>query len=74
MRITGSYVAVTPIGQQVQAFVPLPLPPPDLNLSEDRLGLLNEAIQALRRLDLASTLVSGQEWLLYGFVRKEEFW
>ncbi len=71
MRITGSYVAVTTIGQQVQAFVPMPLPPPDLNLTEDRLGLLNEAIQALRRLDLASTLVSGQEWLLYGFVRKE---
>lgn len=51
--------------------MPAPLAPQDLDLNNARVGLLNDAIQALQKLDIATNLVSGQEWLLYGFVRKE---
>lgn len=62
---------ITTVGSDIQAYVPAPLAPQDLDLNTARMGLLNDAVQALQRLDLASNLVSGHEWLLYGFVRKE---
>ena len=71
MRITGKYVKVTTLGSEIQAYVPAPLAPKDLDLSPGRMQLLHEAGQALQRLDLATNLVSGHAWLLYGFVRKE---
>jgi Fic family protein len=47
------------------------LAPQDLDINNARTILLNDTIQALKKLDIATNLVSGQEWLLYGFVRKE---
>lgn len=71
MRITGKYVTTTTVGSEIRAYVPAPLAPQDLDLNGARAILLNDAIQALQKLDIATNLVSGQEWLLYGFVRKE---
>jgi len=71
MRITGNYVKITTVGSEIQAYIPAPLAPQDLDLNSARTILLNDAIQALQKLDIATNLVSGQEWLLYGFVRKE---
>lgn len=71
MRTTGKYVKITTLGSEVRAYIPEPLPPKDLDLNNARLILWSDATQALQRLDIATNLVSGQEWLLYGFVRKE---
>ena len=71
MRITGKYLKITTVGSEVRAYVPEPLAPHDLDLNYARTKLLNDAISALQRLDIATDLALGQEWLLYGFVRKE---
>lgn len=71
MRTTGKYVKVSTSGSEFQAYVPEPLAPSDLNSNEEMSHLLAEANQALQKLKVAHELVAGQEWLLYGFVRKE---
>jgi Fic family protein len=66
----GSYVTTTVAGEPVRAFVPPPLPPPDLKLS----GLhqrLDRANQALGRLDGLTVLLPDVRFLLYLYVRKE---
>jgi Fic family protein len=66
----GSYVTTTVAGEPVRAFVPPPLPPPDLNLN----GLyqhLDRATQALARLDGLTVLLPDVRFLLYLYVRKE---
>jgi len=66
----GAYVTTTVTGEPVKAFVPPPLPPPDLNLS----GLyqhLDRANRALGRLDGLTVLLPGVRFLLYLYVRKE---
>lgn len=66
----GTYVTTTVTGEPVKAFIPPPLPPPNLNLS----GLyrhLDRANQALGRLDELTALLPDVRFLLYLYVRKE---
>lgn len=72
-RVTGRFERTRVGGEEVAAFVPLPLPPgrPPLDLEGDRLALLRRAEQALARLDLAGDLVPSIDWFVYAFVRKE---
>ncbi len=72
-RITGQYVRQNTTDEQVQAFIPYPLPPrdPPLQLNAKIQALLHEAEQALIRLDLAGDMVPSLDWFLYAFVRKE---
>jgi len=66
----GRYVTTTVAGEPVNAFVPPPLPPADLDLS----GLhqhLDRANQAIGRLDGLTVLLPDVRFLLYLYVRKE---
>lgn len=66
----GRYVTTTVAGELVNAFVPPPLPPADLDLS----GLhqhLDRANQALGRLDGLTVMLPDVRFLLYLYVRKE---
>src|SRR6202521_3424066 len=67
---SGAYVTTTVVGEPVKAFVPAPLPPPELELS----GLyrhLDRANQAIGRLDGLTVLLPDARFLLYLYVRKE---
>lgn len=69
---TGKYENTTIKGEQVRAFVPLPLPPePALILDGSLLQLLESAQLALGRLDGVSTLLPDPALFLYSYVRKE---
>ncbi|MCK4342676.1 MAG: Fic family protein [Phycisphaerae bacterium] len=72
-KTPGTYRATAIAGEQVRAFVPSPLPPadPPLVLDERLTGLLNAAMAALDRLNVAGAMVPSPDWFLYGFVRKE---
>lgn len=72
-RITGRYERVIFGGEEVAAFVPLPLPPkqPPLVIDEKISERLSTAERALARLDLAGEMVPSLDWFLYAFVRKE---
>jgi len=70
MKQSGKYVISNTSGEEVRAFVPDPLPE-KFEISEKIRLLLTKAEFELGRLDLATELVPSQEWLLYGFVRKE---
>lgn len=72
-RITGTYARTSVGGEEVAAFVPLPLPPADpvLKLDETLRAQLHAAEQALARLDLAGAMVPSLDWFIYAFVRKE---
>ena len=66
----GSYVTTTVAGEPVRAFLPPPLPPFDLSLG----GLyrdLDQANQAIGRLDGLTVLLPDARFLLYLYVRKE---
>jgi Fic family protein len=71
-RITGQYERTTVGGEDVKAFIPLPLPPRNPPLV---IGALSERLraaeQALLRLELAGDMVPSLDWFLYAFVRKE---
>ncbi len=71
-RITGHYVS-TPYGEEeVQAFVPRPLPPdPPLRFDLTLINALNDAANALGRLDGAAPLLQNEGLLLYSYIRKE---
>lgn len=72
MRVTGTYETSSVAGESVSAFVPHPLPPADPPLRLDDLeGLLVEAGEKLRLLELAGHLVPSVDWFVYAFVRKE---
>mgnify|MGYP006301969789 FL=1 len=73
MRQTGEYERSTVTGEEVNAFIPFPLPPrdPPLELDDDLAHLLARASEQLRLLDLAGDLVPSVEWFVYAFVRKE---
>ena len=72
MRKTGNYITSTTSGEKVKAFVPLALPPnPPIHIDEEMKELLAEVAVAVEKLEFASRMVPSQEWLLYGFVRKE---
>lgn len=72
-RTTGRYERNVAGGEEVAAFVPLPLPPREPSLAiDDRISeRLRAAEHALARLDLASEMVPSLDWFLYAFVRKE---
>ena len=72
-RPTGRYCITSTLGEEVQAFVPHPLPPTDPPLAMDGAAAeLHAAAQAaLARLAVAGAMVPSTDWFLYGFVRKE---
>jgi Fic family protein len=72
-RTTGSYERTIVGGEEVAAFIPLPLPPaePSLAIDSALAGRLRAAEQALVRLELAGEMVPSLDWFLYAFVRKE---
>lgn len=69
--LTGSYEITAAGGEQVRAFVPVPLPPdPPLDLDPLQ-PLLERALLALGRLDAVSALLPDTGLFLYSYVRKE---
>jgi Fic family protein len=69
---TGTYRITATAGEQVRAFVPLPLPPePALELAGPRQLLLERATLAVGRLDSISTLLPDPHLFLYSYVRRE---
>ena len=71
-RTAGTYARSTTLGEAVQAFVPLPLPPAKPPLSADAFDAQNRAAElALARLAGVSGLVLSVDWVLYGAIRKE---
>ena len=73
MRQTGTYERSTVGGEEVEAFIPFPLPPvaPPLSLGGALETRLQAAERALARLEIAGEWVPALDWFLYGFVRKE---
>ncbi|WP_342347858.1 Fic family protein [uncultured Nitrospira sp.] len=71
-EIQGHYVTVTTTGENVQAFVPAPLPPrPPIDWTPDLRSKFDQALLALGRLDSVSTLLPDTSIFLYMYVRKE---
>ena len=69
---TGTYRITATAGEQVRAFVPLPLPPvPSLEITGARQLLLERATLAVGRLDSISTLLPDPQLFLYSYVRRE---
>jgi len=71
-RLTGRYSPISTSGEQVQAFVPLPLPPAPLLDMSGRLAVQRDrAYLALGRFDTVRALVPDPQLFLYHSVRKE---
>jgi len=72
-RRTGTYRVTRWEQEDVQAFIPAPLPPanPPLTLDDAARRSLSEAMTALGKLAIAADMVPNADWFLYGFVRKE---
>lgn len=69
---TGRYQSMARVGEQFQAFVPVPLPPdPPLTLDGTLQQALERALLALGRLDSISTMLPAPELFIYSYVRKE---
>ena len=72
MRITGTYVTSTTLGESVRAFVPHALPPAEPELDAACYSELNRTAElALARLAGVAGLVPSIDWLLYSAIRKE---
>ena len=73
VRQTGNYRIIGFMGEDVRAFVPLPLPPadPPLEIEGVTADLHVAAITELARLRAAGSMVPDIDWSLYGFVRTE---
>lgn len=70
--LTGSYETSQIAGETIRAFVPHPLPPtPPLQLTEQRLQVLERATLALGRLDSVTLLLPERDLFLYAYVRRE---
>ena len=67
----GKYVTVTTMGDPFKAFVPDKLPRSTAPHSPEISEKIEAAETALAKLNVANDLVKGEEWFLYGFVRKE---
>jgi Fic family protein len=72
-RATGTHRVASVGGEEVRAFVPLPLPPrdPDLAIQDELANRLAQAMASVGRLAVAGMMVPSAEWFLYGFIRKE---
>ena len=72
MRVTGSYVTSTTLGESVRAFVPHALPPATPVLDASSYAELNRTAElSLARLQGVAGLVPSIDWLLYSAIRKE---
>ena len=72
MRVTGSYVISTTLGESVRAFVPHALPPAAPVLDASSYAELNRTAElSLARLQGVAGLVPSIDWLLYSAIRKE---
>ena len=72
MRVTGSYVISTTLGDNVRAFVPHALPPAAPVLEASSYAELNRTAElSLARLQGVAGLVPSIDWLLYSAIRKE---
>ena len=72
MRVTGSYVISTTLGESVRAFVPHALPPATPVLDASSYAELNRTAElSLARLQGVAGLVPSIDWLLYSAIRKE---
>ncbi len=70
--LTGHYIPISSVGENVRAFVPWPLPPePPLNVDGELGTLLDLASTALGRLDGISSLLPDPRLFLYTYIRKE---
>ncbi len=71
-RKIGHYEITSTVGEQVRAFVPVPLPPnPPLVLDGSLQQALESAVLAIGRLDGVSTLLPDPTLFLFTYVRKE---
>ena len=72
-RVTGRYERTAAAGEEVSAFVPVPLPPrnPPLDFEGRLAEPLRTAEHGLARLDLAGEMVPSLDWFVLAFVRKE---
>jgi Fic family protein len=69
---TGTFEITAVGGEQVRAFVPLPLPPrPPLVLDDGLQAALERATMALGRLDSIGMLLPDPNLFLYAYVRRE---
>ena len=70
--MTGDYDTVTVAGEQIKAFIPLPLPPsPQVQMDEQRQKLLESSTLALGRLDSITLLLPDPGIFLSAYVRRE---
>ncbi len=70
--LQGKYVAISTVGEKVQAFIPAPLPPhPPIEWTPDLCSKFDQALLSLGRLDSVSTLLPDTSLFLYMYVRKE---
>jgi len=71
-KLQGHYITVSTVGENVQAFVPSPLPPePVIKWSAELRNKFDQALLAVGRLDSVSTLLPETSLFLYMYVRKE---
>ena len=71
-ELQGKYVAISTVGEKVQAFVLSPLPPfPPINWTPALRSKFDQALLALGRLDSVSTLLPETSLFIYMYVRKE---
>jgi Fic family protein len=72
MRVTGTYVTSTTLGESVRAFVPHALPPAEPELDVACYAERNRTAElALARLAGVAGLVPSIDWLVYSAIRKE---
>ena len=73
MRATGKTIRTIVAGEEIGAFVPVPLPPrnPSMRMDDGLTELLRKATEGLSKLALSGDMVPSMEWFIYAFVRKE---
>lgn len=71
-NLQGKYITTSTTGEQVEAFVPNPLPPnPQIEWSPKLRNKFDQALLALGRLDSVSILLPATSLFLYMYIRKE---